>query len=137
MTGVTVAAVVRHDSDFCVGVYMGHGWILIECMGNGEPTLVFDRVRPRRYSSIRRRDNLRSPQVTAALLTMVGDVTGSRSTVRRVLSADKNESLMMVGHPVEGPGGSVYGVQVWVGLEHELPPPAGWSERSSGMRQHS
>ena len=106
-----------------VGVFMGHGWILIECMGNAEPTLVFDRVRPRRYSSIRRRDNLRSSQVTAALFTMVGDVAGSRSKVRRVISADKNESLMMVAHPVEGPAGSVYGVQVWVGLEHELPPP--------------
>lgn len=98
-------------------------WSVIECMGNGNPTVVFDGTKPRRYVSIRRRDEYRNANVTAAIGKVVSDVVQTKQRVELSLRIDNYPDLTMIGLPVVGPFEVPFGVQLWLGPQDEEPTP--------------
>lgn len=102
---------------------MRNGWTVIECMSAGDPTLVFDGGRPRRYGSVRRREHLKSAQITTAILAAIDEVKSSRAEIQKPVAVEDHPPYILHALPIMGPFETVYGVQVYFGDKGQTPPP--------------
>ncbi|WP_299577434.1 GAF domain-containing protein [uncultured Williamsia sp.] len=92
----------------------GDSWLLIETMGTGTPTVVFDTDKPKRFTSISRRQRFTDSTITVGLVGIVDEVRRDGQPAHRRFATNTNDTLSLFAAPILGPDSVVFAVQVLI-----------------------
>jgi hypothetical protein len=89
-------------------------WLLVETMGMTRPTVVFDTDRPKRFTSINRRQNYADSAVTAVIVDLVEEVRAAGAPATREVRGSAGGTIRLFAGPIFGPEHIVFAVQVLI-----------------------
>ncbi|WP_327146843.1 GAF domain-containing protein [Nocardia sp. NBC_01327] len=98
-------------------------WVVIDTMGDTEPSLILDGNVPRNFSRLNRASIARNGTVNRLLPTLVAEVRRTGQTASKYFPSGPDEHMQrLIAVPVLGPSGDVHAVAAWAGpLAEPLP----------------